>query len=60
MYRIAMQYIWQTLCLANWNVMQIGRHLVWQIGLIEANSNLCITLYEHNLWYCFIIKYSST
>ena len=57
---IAMQYIWRTLYLvANWNVMQIGRHLVWQIGLIEANSNLCITLYEHNLWYCFIIKYSS-
>ena len=34
-----MQHIWRTLCLANGNVMQIGRHLVWQIGLIEANSN---------------------
>ena len=32
-----MLYIWRTVSLANWNVMEIDRHLVWQKQLIQSN-----------------------
>ena len=31
-----MQYIWQTVSLANWNVMQISGYLVWLWGNTEC------------------------
>ena len=45
-----MRYIWRTLSLANWNVMQIGRYLVWQIGLTKRNSLTIISVGGHKIW----------
>ena len=42
-----MWYIWQTLSL---DVMQIGGHLVWQIGLIKRKRLTIISVGGHKIW----------